>query len=131
MVPELQKRGVKPIGLSCDKLPKHVKWSKDVLEYGGIKKDNLSYPILADYDRSVAKKFDMLPNDPNHKDEDGLPLTVRSVFLIDPSRKLKLNLTYPASTGRSWPEVLRAIDSIQLAARHPIGWCCFEFVLGL
>lgn len=124
LVPEFSKRGVKPIGLSCDKVNKHLKWEKDVVEYGGLKDAQLPYPIIADESREVAKKFDMI--DPENNLEDGLPQTVRSVFLIDQNKKLRLLLSYPASTGRYWPEVLRAIDSIQLAEKHPIatphGW---------
>lgn len=127
LLPELKKRGVKPIGLSCDRLAKHQRWEKDVLEYGSIKQQKLSYPILADADRKVAKLYEMLPDDSsNLKDEEGLPLTVRTVFLIDNNKKLRLSLTYPSSTGRYWPEVLRCIDSIKLADKHPIatpeGW---------
>jgi len=122
VVPQLEKRGVKAIGLSCDRLKKHEGWSKDILEYGKL--DKLTYPIIADADRKVAKVYEML--DDNLKDEEGLPLTVRSVFLIDPNKKIRLILTYPASTGREWKEVIRCIDSIQLAEKFPVatphGW---------
>jgi len=122
LVPELEKRGVKAIGLSCDRLKKHEKWVGDILDYGKL--DKITYPIIADADRSVAKMYQML--DDNLKDEEGLPLTVRSVFLVDPNKKMRLILTYPASTGREWKEVIRCIDSIMLAEKFPVatphGW---------
>jgi alkyl hydroperoxide reductase subunit AhpC len=122
LTPEFTKRGVKPIGHSCDRVAKHQKWSKDVVEFGSLK--TLPYPIIADPSREIAQKYEMI--DPEENLDDGLPQTVRSVFLIDNNKKLKLMLNYPASTGRNWSEVLRAIDSIKLAAKHPIatphGW---------
>ena len=119
LVKEFEKRGVQPIGLSCDKLAKHEKWEKDVLEFGKLPGDKLPYPVIADADRSIAKKYDMI--DPERNLDDGLPQTVRSVFLVDKNLQLRLLMTYPASTGRVWSEVLRAIDSIQLADKHPVG----------
>jgi alkyl hydroperoxide reductase subunit AhpC len=122
LTPEFLKRGVKPIGHSCDRVAKHEKWSKDVVEFGGLKK--LPYPIIADPTREIAEKYEMI--DPENNLEDDLPQTVRSVFLIDNNKKLRLLLVYPSSTGREWSEVLRAIDSIKLASKHPIatphGW---------
>lgn len=127
LLPEFEKRNVRPIGLSCDRLAKHKKWARDVVEYSGGSKDTpLPYPIIADADRAVAGLYDMIQEADLKDPEDGLPLTVRSVFLIDQDRRLRLNLTYPSSTGRSWVEVLRAIDSIQLSDKHPVatpeGW---------
>lgn len=122
---EFASRGVKIIGLSCDRLKKHEKWVGDVVDVAGMEKgSDLGYPVLADDSREVAGLYDMIQED--LKDDAGLPLTVRSVFLIGPDKRCKLNLTYPSSTGREWSEVLRAIDSIQLAADHPVatphGW---------
>jgi len=119
LVPEFKKRGIKPIALSCDRLVKHQKWSHDVLEYGKGQTKELSYPIIADPTRKIARLYDMLPEDPN-KDEEGLPLTVRSVFLIDNNKKIRFITVYPYSTGRAWSEVLRVVDSLKLAAKHPI-----------
>jgi len=123
--PELAKRGVKPIGLSCDKIEKHVKWEKDVIAFGKLSGKLLPYPVIADPDRSIAKTYGMLDPTSKHP-EDQLQFTVRSVFLVDGNNRLRLELTYPASTGRNWTEVIRAIDSIKLAEAHPIatphGW---------
>jgi alkyl hydroperoxide reductase subunit AhpC len=124
LAPEFLKRGVKPIGLSCDKIEKHRSWEKDVVQFGGLS-GKLPYPIIADASRDVAKLYGML-DDKDLSPEDNLPQTVRSVFLVDNNKRLRLELVYPSSTGRNWKEVLRAIDSIKLADKHPIatphGW---------
>ncbi len=115
--PEFDKRGVKIIGLSVDPVADHVKWSKDIEETQGTAPN---YPLLADPDRKVADLYDMIH--PNALDT----LTVRSVFVIGPDKKVKLMLTYPASTGRNFDEIVRVIDSLQLTAKHqvatPVNW---------
>ena len=115
--PEFDKRGVKVIGLSVDPLEDHVGWSKDIEETQGAK---VNFPMIADPDRKVATLYDMIH--PNASDT----LTVRSVFVIGPDNKVKLTLTYPASTGRNFNEILRAIDSLQLTAKEsvatPVNW---------
>ena len=121
MVEKLQdqfaKRNVKTIGLSCDSVESHNKWIKDIIETQGIKdKDKLSYPLIGDNDRKIAKLYGMLPA----SDDDNNVLTVRSVFIINPDKKIKLILTYPASTGRNFDEILRCIDSLQLTAYHKV-----------
>ena len=115
--PEFEKRNVKVIGLSVDGLSDHDKWSKDIEETQGV---SLNFPLLADADRKVSDLYDMIH--PNADDT----LTVRSVFIIGPDKKVKLTLTYPASTGRSFDELLRVIDSLQLTAEYqvatPVNW---------
>jgi alkyl hydroperoxide reductase subunit AhpC len=115
--PEFEKRGVKVIGLSVDPLEDHVKWSKDIEETQGIAPN---FPMIADADRKVADLYDMIH--PNANDT----LTVRSVFVVGPDNKVKLTLTYPASTGRNFDEILRVIDSLQLTANYkvatPVNW---------
>ncbi len=115
--PEFDKRGVKIIGLSVDELGNHTAWANDIEETQGTAPN---YPIIADTDRKVSDLYDMIH--PNADDT----LTVRSVFIIGADNKIKLILTYPASTGRNFDEVLRVIDSLQLTADHkvatPVNW---------
>ncbi len=115
--PEFEKRGVKILGLSVDSADSHREWSKDIEETQGHAPN---YPLIADPDRKVADLYDMIH--PNALDT----LTVRSVFVIGPDKKVKLMLTYPASTGRNFDEILRAVDSLQLTAKHqvatPVNW---------
>ncbi|WP_127751710.1 peroxiredoxin [Devosia sp. 1566] len=115
--PEFEKRGVKVLGLSVDKLEDHAGWAADIEETQG---SALNFPLLADTDGTVARQYDMIhPNADN-------TLTVRSVFVIGPDKKVKLKIEYPASTGRNFDEVLRVIDSLQLTAKHqvatPVNW---------
>ncbi|MCC2655461.1 MAG: peroxiredoxin [Panacagrimonas sp.] len=114
---EFDKRNVKAIGLSVDKLDDHHGWSKDILETQGTA---LNFPLIADADRKVSDLYDMIH--PNASDT----FTVRSVFVIDPNKKVRLTLTYPASTGRNFDEILRVIDSLQLTDRYkvatPVNW---------
>ncbi|HTN64341.1 MAG TPA: peroxiredoxin [Devosia sp.] len=115
--PEFDKRDVKVLGLSVDKLEDHAAWADDIAETQGTA---LNFPLLADTKGEVARKYDMIhPNADNS-------LTVRSVFVIGPDKKVKLKIEYPASTGRNFDEVLRVIDSLQLTAKHqvatPVNW---------
>jgi alkyl hydroperoxide reductase subunit AhpC len=109
--PEFDKRNVKVVGLSVDGVADHDTWSQDIADVTG---SSLNFPLLADPDRKVADLYDMIH--PNASDT----LTVRSVFVIGPDNKVKLTLTYPASTGRNFDEVLRVIDSLQLTAYHKV-----------
>lgn len=109
--PEFDKRNVKVLALSVDDINSHTGWIKDIEETQG---STLNYPILADPDRKVSDLYDMIH--PNANDT----LTVRSVFIIDPKKKLRLTLTYPASTGRNFDELLRVIDSLQLTEYHSV-----------
>ncbi len=115
--PEFDKRNVKAIGLSVDKLEDHHGWSKDIEETQGTA---LNFPLIADPDKTVANLYDMIH--PNASDT----FTVRSVFIIDPNKKIRLQLTYPASTGRNFDEILRVIDSLQLTDGYkvatPVNW---------
>ena len=114
---EFDKRNVKVLGLSVDPVTDHVEWSKDITDTQGV---DLNFPLIADEKRSVASLYDMIH--PNADDT----LTVRSVFVIGPDKKIKLSITYPASTGRNFEEILRTIDSLQLTAVHsvatPVNW---------
>jgi alkyl hydroperoxide reductase subunit AhpC len=115
--PEFDRRGVKVIGLSVDPTGSHEGWSKDIEETQGAA---LNFPLIADHDRKVSDLYGMIH--PNASDT----MTVRSVFVIDPNRKVRLTITYPASTGRNFEEILRVIDSLQLTDRHkvatPVNW---------
>ena len=109
--PEFDRRGVKVIGLSVDPVSEHRKWAGDIEETQGTA---LNFPLLADPDRKIADLYGMIH--PNASDT----MTVRSVYIIGPDKKLKLSLVYPASTGRNFDEILRAIDSLQLTANHSV-----------
>ena len=109
--PEFDRRGVKIIGLSVDPLDSHDGWAKDIEETQGTA---VNFPMIADADKTVANLYDMIH--PNASDT----ATVRSVFVISPDKKIKLTLTYPASTGRNFLEILRVIDSLQLTAQHSV-----------
>ena len=109
--PEFDKRNVKVIGLSVDPVDSHKKWSEDIAETQGTE---LNFPLLADADRKVAQLYDMI-----HPSADSTA-TVRSVFIIDPKKKLRLTLTYPAPTGRNFDELLRVIDSLQLTDNEKV-----------
>jgi len=109
--PEFEKRNTKVIGLSVDPLDSHGEWSKDIEETQG---NAVNFPLIADPDRKVADLYDMIQ--PNASDT----TTVRSVFVIGADNKVKLTLTYPASTGRNFDEILRVIDSLQLTANHKV-----------
>jgi 1-Cys peroxiredoxin (EC 1.11.1.15) len=109
--PEFDKRNVKVIALSVDDTASHQGWIGDIEETQNVK---MNFPILADPDRKVSDLYDMIH--PNANDT----LTVRSVFIIDPNKKLRLTLTYPASTGRNFAEILRVIDSLQLTDNYSV-----------
>jgi len=114
---DFTKRGIKLIALSCDTVSEHKEWTKDILSYCGSS-DNFPYPIIADPERRIAKNLGMI--DPDELDTKGMPLTCRAVFVIGPDKKLKLSVLYPATTGRNFAEILRAIDSLQLTARQKV-----------
>jgi thioredoxin-dependent peroxiredoxin len=109
--PEFERRGVKPLGLSVDRLDNHGTWADDIEETQGAR---LNFPLLADADKTVSNLYGMIH--PNASDT----MTVRSVFIIDPNKKVRLTLTYPAATGRNFDEILRTIDSLQLTDRHSV-----------
>lgn len=122
--PEFTKRNVKLIGLSANGTESHKAWIKDIDEVTGSK---LSFPIIADPERKVAHLYDMIDyQDATNVDDKGLQFTIRSVFVIDPAKKIRLILAYPASTGRNTAEVLRVVDSLQTGDKYkvttPINW---------
>lgn len=114
---EFERRNVKVLAVSVDDVESHQGWIKDINE---TQKTTVNYPILADADRKVATLYDMI-----HPNADATA-TVRSVFVIDPAKKIRLIITYPASTGRNFDEILRVIDSLQLTDSHsvatPVNW---------
>ncbi|HYL58010.1 MAG TPA: peroxiredoxin [Candidatus Acidoferrales bacterium] len=109
--PEFEKRNIKPIGVSVDDVESHKKWIKDIEETQNVK---MNFPILGDADKKVSKLYDMIHPEWNDT------LTVRSVFVIDNNKKIRLTLTYPASTGRNFQEILRSIDSLQLTDKYSV-----------
>jgi len=108
---EFDKRGVKAIALSVDSVESHNKWIEDI---NTTQNTTVNFPILADADRKVSDLYDLIH--PNANDT----LTVRSLFVIDPNKKVRLTITYPASTGRNFHEILRVIDSLQLTDNHKV-----------
>jgi alkyl hydroperoxide reductase subunit AhpC len=114
---EFDKRNVKVVALSVDGMVSHRDWIKDINE---TQNTTVNFPLIADEDRKVSQLYDMIH--PNADDK----ATVRSVFVIGPDKKVKLMITYPASTGRNFEEILRVIDSLQLTAYHkvatPVNW---------
>ncbi|MEU2282550.1 peroxiredoxin [Streptomyces sp. NPDC013178] len=115
--PEFARRGVKIAALSVDSAADHRAWSADIAEVSG---SEVSFPMIADPDRKVADLYGMIPPGADNT------ATVRSVFVIGPDKRIKLTMTYPASTGRNFDEILRVVDSLQLTARHqvatPVDW---------
>lgn len=122
--PEFTKRNTKVIGLSVDPVESHGRWAQDIRDVTG---STVNFPMIADPDKTVANLYDMIH--PNASDT----ATVRSVFIISPDNKIKLTLTYPASTGRNFIELLRVIDSLQLTAKHsvatPADWTAGQDVI--
>lgn len=124
--PEFDKRNCKIVGLSVDPVDNHAKWAADIEETQGHK---VTYPMIGDPELKVAKLYEMLPASEGDSSEGRTAVdnaTVRTVFLVGPDKKIKLNLTYPMSTGRNFDEVLRVLDSCQLTAKHkvatPVNW---------
>lgn len=124
--PEFEKRNCKVIGLSVDPVTDHQRWAKDIEETQGYA---VEYPLIGDPELSVAKTYDMLPDNAGSTSQGRTAAdnaTVRSVFIIGPDKKVKAMLTYPMSSGRNFDEVLRLLDSCQLTAKHkvatPVNW---------
>ena len=107
---QFDKRNTKVIGLSVDELASHREWVKDIEETQNVK---LNFPIIADSDQKVANLYSMIQSADNK-------MTVRSVFIIDPEKKLRLTITYPAATGRNFAEILRVLDSLQLTDGYKV-----------
>jgi alkyl hydroperoxide reductase subunit AhpC len=124
LVPEFHKMGTCVLALSCDGLEDHHGWIRDIEELGGCQ---VTYPIIADPHRKVATLYDMLDHqDPTNVDTKGMPLTVRSVFFMDPGNVIRAMVMYPASTGRNFEEIKRVLASLQLVDQRkvatPEGW---------
>jgi len=128
LLPEFKKRNVKIAALSVDNKQNHSDWIKDIDELSGTE---LTYPLIADSNKQVSLLYGML--DQSNISQSGLPFTVRAVFIIDPKRIIRLILTYPASTGRNFNEILRVVDSLQLADKSkvatPADWKSGEQVI--
>ena len=117
---EFARRNVKIIGISVDPVADHDRWKNDIKTATGHAVD---YPLIGDKDLKVAKLYDMLPDDAGDSSDGRTPAdnaTVRSVYVVGPDKKIKLILTYPMTTGRNFDEILRAIDSMQLTAKHQV-----------
>jgi len=121
-LPEFSKRNVKCLAVSCDDVASHNSWIPDICAYSGV--TGIDYPIIGDEKRTFASLFGML--DPEFKDDLGMPLTVRSVFVINPQKKVALTITYPPPCGRNFHEIIRVIDALQLTATQsvatPVNW---------
>ena len=124
--PEFTKRNCKIIGLSVDPVESHLKWEKDIEETQGVA---VNYPMIGDPTLAIAKLYDMLPAGEGDSCDGRTAAnnqTVRSVFVVGPDKKIKLQLTYPMTTGRNFNEILRVLDSMQLTAQHkvatPVNW---------
>jgi alkyl hydroperoxide reductase subunit AhpC len=120
MMDEFARRNTKILGISVDPVESHMKWKADIETTSGNK---VAYPMIGDPELKVAKLYDMLPASAGDSAEGRTPAdnaTVRSVFVVGPDKKIKLTLTYPMTTGRNFDELLRAIDSIQLTAKHQV-----------
>jgi alkyl hydroperoxide reductase subunit AhpC len=113
-------RGAKVIGLSVDPVSSHAKWEQDILDVGGHK---VNYPLIGDPELKIAKLYDMLPADAGETSEGRTPANnapVRTVFVIGPDKRIKLQIAYPMTTGRNFDEVIRVLDSMQLTAKHKV-----------
>jgi len=118
--PEFKKRNCKIIGLSVDPVESHVRWEKDIEETQGAA---VNYPMIGDPKLEIAKLYDMLPAEEPGTSEGRTAMnnqTVRSIFIVGPDKKIKLQLTYPMTTGRNFHEILRVLDSMQLTAEHKV-----------
>ncbi|HUW80293.1 MAG TPA: peroxiredoxin [Acidocella sp.] len=117
LMPEWKKRNVKVLGLSVDTTDRHAGWEKDIEETQGQK---VNFPVIADHDKKVSDLYDLI-----HPEADP-SVTVRSVYIIDPNKKVRLIITYPPSTGRNFAEILRVVDSLQLTDAYkvatPVNW---------
>lgn len=131
LMPEFKQLGVKVIALSCNSVDSHCKWIEDIKAFADVTDKEFPYPIIEDETRKLATLLGML--DPAEVDINGIPLTARAVFIIDPAKKMRLSILYPATTGRSFDEILRVIKSLQLTEKHkvatPVDWKNGEHVM--
>jgi alkyl hydroperoxide reductase subunit AhpC len=120
LIPDFAERNAKILGISVDPVESHQKWKADIERVSGNK---VAYPMIGDPDLKVAKLYDMLPAETPGTSEGRTPAdnqTVRTVYIVGPDKRIKLTLTYPMTTGRNFDEILRALDSIQLTAKHAV-----------
>ncbi|XP_050305236.1 peroxiredoxin-6 [Anthonomus grandis grandis] len=121
---EFASRNCKVIGLSCDSIESHLEWTKDIKVYAEVFGEDFPFPIIADKDWELVVELGML--DPDEKNDTGLPLPARAVFIIDPKKRMRLSILYPATTGRNFDEILRVLDSLQLCDKYqvatPVDW---------
>ncbi|KAL6260121.1 hypothetical protein P5V15_007658 [Pogonomyrmex californicus] len=125
LMPEFNRLGVKVIALSCNSIESHVKWIEDIKSYAGLTGQEFPYPIIEDKSRKLITLLGML--DPAERDQEtGLPMSARAVYIIDPNKKMRLSILYPATTGRNFDEILRTIESLQLTEKYkvatPVNW---------
>jgi len=127
--PDFAKRNVKVLGISANSLEDHHRWVADINEVGSkeVGPTDVQFPIVADEDRSISVLYDMLDHqDATNRDGKGLPFTIRTVFVIDPKKVIRLTVSYPASTGRNFDEIIRVIDSLQIGDKYrvttPVNW---------
>jgi len=122
--PDFKKRNVKVIGISANELESHEKWIQDINKVG---QTDVQFPIIADADRKISTLYDMLDaQDASNVDAKGIPFTIRTVFVIDPKKVIRLTVSYPAAVGRSFDEVVRIIDALQAGDKYriatPVNW---------
>ncbi|XP_076248832.1 peroxiredoxin 6a [Calliopsis andreniformis] len=124
LMPEFERLGVKVIALSCNSVDSHRKWIEDIKAYSELSDKEFPYPIIEDESRRLATLLGML--DPAEVNSEGIPLAARAVFIIDPAKKMRLSILYPATTGRNFDEILRVIESLQLTEKYkvatPVDW---------
>lgn len=125
LLPEFTKRNTKVIGISCDSIESHLEWCKDIQHYAGCAVGGeFPYPIIEDEGRELAIKLGMLDKD--ERDAEGMPLSARAVFIVDSSKKFRLQILYPATTGRNFDEILRVLDALRLTdnakVATPVDW---------
>lgn len=124
LYPQFVDRKVKLIGLSCDSVDSHKEWCKDICTVADSSLKTFPFPIIEDENRKVAKLLGMIDKD--EVDEKGMPLSARALFIIDPDKKFRLSILYPATTGRNFNEILRVVDSLQLCDKTnlatPVDW---------
>ncbi|XP_050052141.1 peroxiredoxin-6-like [Dermacentor andersoni] len=116
--PDFEKNNIRVIALSCNPLESHKLWVKDIIAFNDLRMNDLPFPIISDEKRELAVQLGML--DPIDKDNEGIPLTCRAVFIVGPDKKLKLSMLYPATSGRNFPELFRAVASLKLTEEKKV-----------
>jgi len=118
LLPEFKRRNVKPIALSCDSVESHLRWINDIKFVADDTSEGFPYPIIEDSDRKLCVQLGMLDED--ELDSIGIPLPARAVFIIDPTKKFRLSILYPATTGRNFTEILRTVDAMQMTDKNKV-----------